>query len=170
MVCGLNIECKKCKRTTDIEQWRWRGGTGQLPPSPNSNSPGKESDPLACVLGNTNQLVGHCNKVGSNYNRSPKNMLGTIPGRSVSAVKEKKQPPVGQDYRPSCTCKPCPGFSPKLLAAVAGHHSSLPQACRPVSRGPLHGDGSPGSATRTSAFAFSLPVLADSSSSPHRTA
>lgn len=162
MVCGLNIECNKCKRTTDAEQWRWRGGTGQLPSSPNSNSPGKESDPpLACVLGITNQLVGYCNKVGSNYNRSPKNMLGTIPGRSVSAViKEKKQPQCGPGIPAELqtTCKPCPGFSPKSLAAVAGHHSSLPQACRPVSRGPLHGDGSPGSATRTSAFAFSSPL------------
>lgn len=49
------------------------GETGQvgsfLPSSPDSNSQdpqGKETAPLACVPGNTIQLVGHCNNASSN--------------------------------------------------------------------------------------------------------
>jgi hypothetical protein len=62
-----------------------------------------EYDPLVCITGNKDQLFGHYNEVGSNYNYSRRSMLGNISGCTVSAVaKEKKQRLVGKGYRPNC--------------------------------------------------------------------
>lgn len=146
-----------------------------------SDSPAGESDPLACFPGNTNQLVGHCNKVGSNWNQLPQNMIGNIPGRSVSAVKESKQPPVGQDDRPGCRRPQAlpvgpitPGiFPPNCLQQR--QVTTLPGwAPRPVSRGPLPASGRPAQDPQHEpqlfAFFFLLRFLADGISSPHKTA
>lgn len=121
----------------------------------------EEIDPLACVHGSTDQLAGYCNKIGANYSRSRRSVVGNIPGCSFfGSKKRKKQPPWGPGLPAEMVSvgpmNPRPDSPPELLAATAGHHSSRVAPGLAVSRGPLRVDCSPGSATRTSLGSFLL--------------